>query len=103
MSHTDTEEEKNAAFAEEPECCRDGKIIRLDERQLREHLDRQITASVEETLNKLLDAEGRDGSTSRHDAWRDRAGRGDAEGEQVVTRLHGLDRRQAGWCRAGCR
>jgi transposase-like protein len=57
MSHTDTEEEKNAAFAEEPECCRDSKIIRLDERQLREHLDRQITASVEETLNKLLDAE----------------------------------------------
>lgn len=34
-----------------------GKIIRLDESQLRSHLDRQITQSVEETLNKLLDAE----------------------------------------------
>ncbi|MEO0797480.1 MAG: hypothetical protein AAFX93_20190 [Verrucomicrobiota bacterium] len=30
------------------------KIIRLDEAQLRDHLDRQITQSVEETLNKLL-------------------------------------------------
>jgi len=35
----------------------DTKIIRLDEAQLREHLDRQITQSVEETLNGLLDAE----------------------------------------------
>ncbi len=34
-----------------------GKIIRLDEGQLRDHLDRKITESVEETLNKLLDAE----------------------------------------------
>lgn len=33
------------------------KIIRLDEAQLREHLDKKITESVEETLNKLLDAE----------------------------------------------
>jgi putative transposase len=32
-------------------------IIRLDESQLREHLDRKITESVEETLNGLLDAE----------------------------------------------
>lgn len=32
-------------------------IIRLDEAQLREHLDRKITESVEETLNGLLDAE----------------------------------------------
>ena len=30
------------------------KIIRLDEAQLRDHLDRQITQSVEETLNQLL-------------------------------------------------
>jgi len=33
------------------------KIIRLDEKQLREHLDRKIVQSVEETLNGLLDAE----------------------------------------------
>lgn len=33
------------------------KIIRLDEAQLREHLDRKISESVEETLNGLLDAE----------------------------------------------
>ena len=32
-------------------------IIRLDEAQLREHLDQKITESVEETLNGLLDAE----------------------------------------------
>lgn len=32
-------------------------IIRLDEAQLGEHLDRKITESVEETLNGLLDAE----------------------------------------------
>jgi transposase-like protein len=34
-----------------------GKIIRLDEAQLRSHLDKQITQSVEATLNALLDAE----------------------------------------------
>ena len=33
------------------------KIIRLDETQLREHLDRKVVESVEETLNQLLDAE----------------------------------------------
>ena len=32
------------------------KIIRLDEAQLRSHLDRRIVESVEETLNALLDA-----------------------------------------------
>ena len=32
-------------------------IIRLDEAQLRDHLELKITQSVEETLNKLLDAE----------------------------------------------
>lgn len=36
---------------------KDDNIIRLDEAQLREHLDRKITESVEETLNGLLDAE----------------------------------------------
>lgn len=34
-----------------------GKIIKLDEGQLREHLDRKIVESVESTLNQLLDAE----------------------------------------------
>jgi transposase-like protein len=34
-----------------------GKIIQLDESQLRAHLDRQVVECVEETLNKLLDAE----------------------------------------------
>ncbi|KAF0093277.1 MAG: transposase [Puniceicoccaceae bacterium 5H] len=33
------------------------KIIRLDEAQLRSHLDRRIVESVEETLNALLGAE----------------------------------------------
>lgn len=33
-----------------------GKVIRLDEAQLRSHLDRRIVESVEETLNALLDA-----------------------------------------------
>lgn len=33
------------------------KIIRLNAVQLREHVDRQITSSVEETLNQLLEAE----------------------------------------------
>lgn len=36
---------------------KEDNIIRLDEAQLREHLDRKITESVEETLNGLLDAE----------------------------------------------
>ena len=36
---------------------KEDKIIRLDEAQLREHLDRKITESVEDTLNGLLDAE----------------------------------------------
>jgi len=35
----------------------DKKIIQLDEAQLREYPDRQIMQSVEETLNRLLDAE----------------------------------------------
>lgn len=36
---------------------KEDNIIRLDEAQLREHLDRKITESVEDTLNGLLDAE----------------------------------------------
>ena len=35
---------------------KDEKIIRLDEAQLREHLDRKITESVEGRLNGLWDA-----------------------------------------------
>jgi transposase-like protein len=34
-----------------------GKIISIDEGQVREHLDRKIVEAVEETLNKLLEAE----------------------------------------------
>lgn len=52
MSKTETADETEASASID-----DGKIIRLDEAQFREHLDRQITASVEERLNKLLDAE----------------------------------------------
>lgn len=36
---------------------KEDNIIRLDEAQLREHLDRKINESVEETLNGLLNAE----------------------------------------------
>ncbi|MCB1122269.1 MAG: transposase, partial [Verrucomicrobiae bacterium] len=36
---------------------KDEKIIQLDEAQLREHLDRRISESVEDTLNLLLDQE----------------------------------------------
>ena len=36
---------------------KEDNIIRLDEAQLREHLDGKITESVEDTLNGLLDAE----------------------------------------------
>ena len=36
---------------------KEDNIIGLDEAQLREHLDRKITESVEDTLNGLLDAE----------------------------------------------
>ena len=36
---------------------KDEKIIHLDEAQLREHLDRRISESVEDTLNLLLDQE----------------------------------------------
>ena len=36
---------------------KDGKIILLDEEQLREHLDKRIVESVESTLNLLLDKE----------------------------------------------
>ncbi|HSS62918.1 MAG TPA: IS256 family transposase [Gammaproteobacteria bacterium] len=43
--------------SEETKAAGSGKLIRLDEAQLREHLDQKICASVEETLNKLLDAE----------------------------------------------
>ena len=39
-------------------------IIQLDEAQLRDHLDRRITESVEETLNNLLDTE-----VDRHFLW----------------------------------
>ncbi|MEM0967683.1 MAG: IS256 family transposase [Verrucomicrobiota bacterium] len=49
MSEKEREEEATASGNE--------KIIRLDEEQLREHLDRKITQSVEDTLNGLLDAE----------------------------------------------
>jgi hypothetical protein len=36
---------------------KEDNIIRLDDAQLREHLDREISESVEDTLNSLLDAE----------------------------------------------
>jgi putative transposase len=36
---------------------KDEKIIHLDEKQLRDHLDKRISESVEETLNLLLDQE----------------------------------------------
>ena len=59
-------------------------IIHLDEAQLREHLDRKITESVEDTLNGLLDAEA------------DRlcgAGRYERSGDRVDTRA-GHDERK---------
>ncbi len=34
-----------------------GKVIQIDEDQIREHLGELVRGSVEETLNKLLDAE----------------------------------------------
>ena len=34
-----------------------GKIISIDEGKVREHLNRKIVETVEETLNRLLDAE----------------------------------------------
>ena len=34
-----------------------GKIISIDEEKVREHLNRKIVETVEETLNRLLDAE----------------------------------------------
>ncbi|NOX25332.1 MAG: hypothetical protein GXP59_04340 [Deltaproteobacteria bacterium] len=33
------------------------KVIQIDENQLRDHLGELVRGSVEETLNKLLDAE----------------------------------------------
>ena len=36
-----------------------GKVIQIDEEQIREHLGNLVRGTVEETLNKLLDAEGR--------------------------------------------
>ena len=43
--------------SEETQAAGSGKLIRLDVAQLRDHLDRKICESVEDTLNKLLDAE----------------------------------------------
>ena len=60
------------------------KIIHLDEAQLREHLDRKISESVEETLNGLLDAEA------------DRlcgAGRYERSGDRVDTRAGHYERK----------
>jgi putative transposase len=34
-----------------------GKVIQIDENQIREHLGDLVRGSVEETLNQLLDAE----------------------------------------------
>ena len=34
-----------------------GKVIQIDEEQIREHLGNLVRGTVEETLNKLLDAE----------------------------------------------
>lgn len=59
-------------------------IIHLDEAQLREHLDRKITESVEDTLNGLLDAEA------------DRlcgAGRYERSGDRVDTRAGHYERK----------
>jgi transposase-like protein len=48
-------------------------IIHLDEAQLREHLDRKLTESVEETLNGLLNAEAdRLCGAGRHERSADR-------------------------------
>ena len=33
-----------------------GKVIQIDEEQIREHLGNLVRGTVEETLNKLLDA-----------------------------------------------
>jgi transposase-like protein len=35
----------------------DSKIIRIDEQEIRSHLDRIVKGTVEDTLNSLLDAE----------------------------------------------
>ena len=34
-----------------------GKVIRIDEGEIRGHLDEMVRGTVEETLNSLLDAE----------------------------------------------
>ena len=36
------------------------KVIRIDEREIRGHLDKMVRGTVEETLNALLDAEADD-------------------------------------------
>lgn len=37
------------------------KVIRIDEREVRGHLDKMVRGTVEETLNALLDAEAEKG------------------------------------------
>ena len=62
------------------------KIIQLDEDQLREHLDRKITESVEETLNGLLDAEAdRLCGASRYERSNDRV---DTRAGHYTRKLH---------------
>lgn len=41
----------------QPDGLAAGKIIQINEEQIRGHLDRMVVQSVEETLNALLDAE----------------------------------------------
>ncbi len=36
------------------------KVIRIDEREIRGHLDKMVRGTVEETLNALLEAEADD-------------------------------------------
>ncbi len=49
-------------MAQDQEPVKAGGVIQIDERPIRDHVDQVVRATVEETLNQLLDAEADRGS-----------------------------------------
>ncbi len=87
-------------MAQDEEPVKAGGVIQIDERPIRDHVDQVVRATVEETLNQLLDAEAdrlcgagryeRSADRVRHagrqlpQATRDQSRRGDPEGPEAA-------------------
>ncbi len=87
-------------MAQDQEPVKAGGVIQIDERPIRDHVDQVVRATVEETLNQLLDAEAdrlcgagryeRSADRVEHagrqlpQATGDQSRRGDAEGPEAA-------------------